>query len=289
MRTMWTGSISFGLVNIPVRLYSGTQSHSLEFDMLHKKDLSPIRYAKVCKEEGEEIPYDEIVKGYEYEKGEYVVLSEEDFKKADVKATKTIDILSFADLDEIDPVYFEKPYYLEPDKGGEKAYVLLREALKKANKAGITKFVLRNREHLGLVKAEGDLLLLDQLRFADEIRDPSVLKVPGNIDVSDKEIDLALSLINQLAAPFDPEAYHDDYKAALEQVIEEKAAGREPVAHGEAPKPTKVKDLMSLLKASLEEREGGEKPDKGSGKRKARADEDEGKTARKRPARKKAS
>lgn len=253
MRTMWTGSLSFGLVNIPVRLFSATQSNRIDFDMLHKTDLSPIRYAKVCREDGQEVPYEEIVKGVEYGDGHYIVLSDEDFDRANVKKTKTIEIISFADMSEVDPIYFEKPYYLGPDKGADKAYVLLREALRKSGKVGITKFVLRNREHLAIVRPYENLIILGQMRFADEVRDVDGVKAPAEADVSSKEIDMAISLIDQLAEPFDIAAYHDTYQEELQRVIAEKAEGKVPKAKGEAPRPAgEVKDLMSLLKASLE-------------------------------------
>ena len=263
MRTMWTGSLSFGLVNIPVKLYNGTQDNRISFDMLHKTDLSPIRYARVCKEDGQEVPYDEIVKGYEVSKGDYIVLDDKDFERANVKATKTIDIISFADIEDVDPIYYEKPYYLEPDKGADKAYAMLREALKKSGKVGITKFVLRNREHLAMVRPSGDMLVLNQMRFADEIKSAGGLKMPKDATVTDKEIDMAIMLIDQLATPFNADDYFDTYQKEIERVIDEKSEGKVPEVHGELPKKKtgEVKDLMSLLKASLQrDLEGGEKP-----------------------------
>lgn len=250
MRAIWSGSVSFGLVNIPVKLYSATNSKTLELDMLHKKDLSPIRYAKVCRKDGHEIPYEEIVKGYEYEDGDYIVLSNEDFEKANVRKTKTIDIVDFAKEQEIDPIFFEKPYYLEPEKGAAKAYILLREALKKSKKVGIAKFVIRNREHLGIVKPEGDILVLNQMRFQEEIRRPE-LKIPKE-DVSEKEISMALAFIDQLTEPFKPDEYKDTYMEELKKLIEEKSRGKTPKPKGALPKPTEVDDLMAALKKSLE-------------------------------------
>jgi DNA end-binding protein Ku len=212
MRAIWTGALSFGLVNIPVRLYSATSGTGLEFDMLHKKDLSPIRYARVCRADGKEVPYEEIVKGYEYKKGDYVVLTDEDFKKAAPRRTKTVDIFDFVKEDEIDSVYFEKPYYLEPDKGAGKAYSLLREALKKSKKVGLAKFVLRNKEHLAVIKPFGKVVVLNQLRFNDEIRPPEGLDLPGEKVAKGKEIEIALALIDHLTSHFKPEDYKDDYK-----------------------------------------------------------------------------
>lgn len=192
MRAIWRGSLSFGLINIPVRLYSATQEHALTFDLLHKKDLSPIRYARICKADGKEIPYEDIVKGYEYQKGDYVVLVDEDFKRANVKKTKSIEMIEFTQESEVNPLYYEKPYYLEPDKGADKAYALLREALVKSKKVGIAKFVLHNREHLALIKPYGKLLILNQLRYADEIRQYHELHLPSKEVASSREIGMAL-------------------------------------------------------------------------------------------------
>jgi DNA end-binding protein Ku len=258
MRAIWTGSLSFGLVNIPIRLYSAAEEHELNFHLLHKEDLSPIRYAKVCKHEGKEIPYDEIVKGYEYEDGDYVMLVDEDFKKADLRKTKSIDIYDFVELDDIDPNFYERPYYLEPIKGAEKPYALLREALKKSKKVGIGKFVLRSKEGLCAIRPEGKMLALNRMRFADEIRTPETLKLPGKEAIKEKEIELALKLIDQLSGPWKPEEYKDEYTEKLKEVIEEKAEGKIPKAHGKEPAPTKVNDLMEVLRASLEK--GQKKP-----------------------------
>jgi DNA end-binding protein Ku len=251
MRAIWTGAISFGLVNIPIRLYSATEERGLHFDMLHKKDLSPIRYARVCRLDGREIPYEDIVKGYEYQNGDYVVLVDEDFKKANIRKTKTIDIEEFVSEEEIDPLYFTKPYYLEPDKGAEKAYAVLREALHKSKKVGIAKFVLRNREHLAAIKAQGDLIVLNQMRFQEEIREPDELNLPDKKTARGKEIDMALQLIDQLSEPFKPEQFRDEYTQELKKVIEQRAKGKIPKAKGKAPQPTKVPDLLNVLRKSL--------------------------------------
>ncbi|MCL4354422.1 Ku protein [Patescibacteria group bacterium] len=251
MRSIWSGSVSFGLVNIPIKLYSAVNAKNLDLDMLHKEDMGQIRYARICKKDGHEIPYEDIVKGYEYEEGDYVVLTQQDFEKANARKTNTVDIIDFASEDEINPIYFEKPYYLEPQKGSGKAYVLLREALKKSKKVGIAKFVIRNREHLGVVKPEGNILVLNQMRFQEEIRQPE-LKIPKE-EVSHKEIEMALSFIDQLTEPFKPEEYKDTYIKELKRVIKEKSQGKTPKTHGEAPKPTEVDDLMAALKASLEQ------------------------------------
>lgn len=251
MRAIWTGSLSFGLINIPVRLFSATQDQGISFDMLHKKDLSPIRYARICKADGKEIPYEDIVKGYEYQKGDYVVLVDEDFKRANVKKTKSIEMVEFVNETEIDPMLYEKPYFLEPDKGADKAYVLLREALLKSKKVGVAKFVLHNREHLAVVKAHKHLLILNQLRYLDEIRDYGDLKLPKE-DISAREVTMAIKLIDQLTAHFKPEDFHDTYIEELKSIIDEKAKGIKPKAKGKEPKITNVKDIMSMLKQSLE-------------------------------------
>lgn len=259
MRAIWSGALSFGLVNIPVRLYSATEEHGLDFDMLHKKDLSPIRYARVCKADGKEIPYEDIVKGYEMQEGDYVVLSDEDFKKANVKKTKTIDIIDFVKEDQVDSIYFEKPYYLEPDKGAAKAYALLREAIKQSKKVGLAKFVLRNREHLAIIKPHGSAIVLEQLRFNEEIRKPEGLTLPDTKEKPGRrEIEMALSLIDQLTEPFKPEKYKDTYVQDLKQVIKEKSKGKRVKAKNaeKIPETTQVNDIMAMLKKSLERTPG---------------------------------
>lgn len=252
MRAIWKGFISFGLVNIPVRLYSATASQEINFDMLHKSDLSPIRYAKVCKDESKEVPYNEIVKGYQYAEDNYVVITEEDLKAANPKLSKTINVIDFALEIEIDAKYFEKPYYLEPEKGSEKSYILLREALKQSKKVAITKFMIRNREHLGILKIEGDLIILNQMRFATEIRDSQEINVP-NTQYNKQELEMALNLIDQLTKKFIPENYQDTYINELKKVIDDKISGKIPSVKGKAPETTPVPDLLEMLKKSLEQ------------------------------------
>jgi DNA end-binding protein Ku len=251
MRAIWSGSLSFGLVNIPIKLYSAVEPKELSFNLLHKTDLSPIRFARVCRKDGKEIPYEDIVKGYEYEEGDYVVMDNEDFKKANVRETSTIEILSFAEASEIDPLLFEKPYYLEPDKS-KKSYALLAKALKKTKKVGVAKFVMRDREHLAVVRPEDNLIILEQLRFKHEIRGHEELKLPDTNEVGEREVALAVQLIEQLTAPFDPDEYKDTYSDDLKQIIEAKAKGKSPRAKGVAPQPMKINDLMTVLKKSLE-------------------------------------
>lgn len=253
MRAMWSGSISFGLVNIPVKLYSGSQSDSLDLDMLRKSDLCPIKYLRVCKTDNKEVPYEEIVKGYEYSDGEYIVLTDEDFENASLEKSHLIDIIDFIDEKEIDTRYFEKPYYLEPDRSGPKAYALLREALKRSGKVGVANYVLRNRGSLGIVRPLDNLLVLNQIRYSDEVRDASDLKLPGDDNIREQEVTLALSLIDQLTVKFDPAKYKDRYIDDLKRLIEEKAQGRQP-APAKAPPPPKVADMMALLKESLKQK-----------------------------------
>jgi DNA end-binding protein Ku len=251
MRSIWSGSISFGLVNIPVKLFSGSESNSLDLDMLRKSDLCPIKYLRVCKHDNKEVPYDEIVKGYEYSDGEYIVLTDQDFENASLEKTHLIDIIDFVDEHEIDTRYFEKPYYLEPDKSGTKAYALLREALKKSGKVGVASYVLRNRGSIGIVKPFENMLILNQIRYRDEIRSADDLKLPEKENLREQEITLALSLIDQLTVKFDPDKYKDDYIEDLKKVIEEKAQGQKPKPQAKAPQPSKVTDMMALLKESL--------------------------------------
>jgi DNA end-binding protein Ku len=253
MRALWTGSISFGLVNIPVKLYSGAESDdNIDLRMLHAKDKAPIRYAKICSEEGIEVDYKDIVKGFEYAEGQFVVVTDEDFKAAQGEKTNTIDITEFTGEDQIDVRYLEKPYYLEPTKGGEKAYALLREALQKSGKIAIAKFVLRNREHLAAVKPVGRVLVLNQMRFPAELRSPGGLKLPEKNLAKPDELKMADALIKQLTRPFIPEDFHDTYTEELEDRIEAKIKHQPaPAAHPADTKP--VKDLMAALKASLEQ------------------------------------
>lgn len=253
MRSIWTGAISFGLINIPVKLYSGAESRDgLDLHMLHEPDKSPIRYAKICRAEDKEVPYNEIVKGYEYAKGQFVVLSDEDFEAADVKKTTTIDIVEFADENQIDVRYLERPYYLEPAKGADKPYVLLREALRKTNRLAVATFVLRQREHLALIKTVGQVLVLNQMRFPADLRSPGGLKLPAKDATSDRELDMALKLVEQLTQPFIPEDFHDTYTEELQSRIEAKVKGM-PEPKAESIKPAApTQDLMAALKASLE-------------------------------------
>jgi len=255
-RAIWKGSISFGLVNIPIALYPATRREELKFRLLRKSDLSPVNYKRVAEKDGKEVPWDQIVKGYEYEKGRYVVLKDEDFERVDLEATQTVDIQDFVDQEEIDPMFFYKPYYLEPQKGGDKAYALLRDALKDSNKVGIAKVVIKTRQYLAGVKPEDGALVLELMHFADELADPEKLHVPKKLEVGKREMTMAKSLIDSMRLKWEPQKYKDDYREALMEVIEEKveAGGKEiEEKPKKAPKPTKVIDLVSVLQKSLDQ------------------------------------
>lgn len=254
MRQLWTGSISFGLVNIPVRLYSGTNPHEgLDLDMLHKKDKSPIRYARVCRKDGTEVPWEDIVKGYEYRKGDYVTLTQEELDKFDARKTQTIEILQFTPQEEIDIRYFEKPYYLEPESGGEKAYALLREALHKTNKIGVASFVIHQRAHIGAIKPVGNALVLNQMRYATDLRQATSLNFPPSKNLSAKELEVAVKLIDQETKHFAAEDFKDTYTDEIEELIKEKTKGAKPKAEAKTKQSqgAPTKDLIAALKASL--------------------------------------
>src|ERR1044071_2652852 len=271
-RAIWKGSISFGLVNIPIALYAATRREELKFRLLRKTDLSPVNYKRVAEKDGREVPWDQIVKGYEYEKGKYVVLQEEDFQRVDLEATQTVDIQDFVDLDEIDPMYFYKPYYLEPQKGGDKAYALLRDALKETKKVGVAKVVIKTRQYLAGVKPEDGALVLELMHFADELADPEKLHVPKKLEVGKREMTMSKSLIDSMSSKWNPAKYKDDYREPLMDVIEEKveAGGKEiEEKPRKAPKPTQEVDLVSVLQKSLEQSGAKKKtPDKGRRKEK---------------------
>ena len=255
MRPIWTGSISFGLVNIPVRLFSGAETRDgLDLEMLHKQDGGRIRYARICRKDGEEVPWDDIVKGYEYRDGDYVVLTQKDLEKADAERTQTIDIQQFVMEGNIDIRYFEKPYYLEPIKGGEKAYALLHAALEQSDKLALAKFVIHEREHLGVIKPVGRALVLMQMRFPTDLREGTDLKFPSDKLINKDELQVALKLINQETKQFISEDFHDTYTEELEDIIKAKAKGKKPSAHpAKEPADTTTHDLMAMLKASIKQ------------------------------------
>lgn len=257
MRAIWTGSISFGLVNIPVALQTASRSEELKFKLLRHGDLSPVNYKRVAQLDGKEVPWDQIVKGYEYEKGKFVVLKDDDFKRVDLEATDTIDIVDFVEVAQINPVYFYKPYYLEALKGGGGAYHLLREVMAETRKAGIAKVVIRTRQHLAAVKANGNLLVLELIRFADELVDPAKISVPAEKRLGARELAMAKTLVNQMSEKWDPNRYTDEYRSALMKLIDKKVAnGGKELPAGESTvkkRATNVIDLAAVLQQSLKE------------------------------------
>jgi len=263
MRAIWKGAISFGLVNIPMALYPATRTEELKFRLLRASDQSPVNYKRVADADGKEVPWDQIVKGYEYEKGKYIILKDEDFQRVDIEATQTVDITTFVKLEEVNPIFFHKPYYMEPQKGGDKAYALLREALKVSKKIAIAKVVIKTRQHLAAVKPQGNGLMLELMHFASELLSMDDLKVPGSVTVGKKELQMAVALIDSMSDDWKPEEYVDEYREALEKVIEEKVKKGDTsgLKTPPKPKPTNVIDLVSVLQESLE---------KGGGKKKVR-------------------
>jgi DNA end-binding protein Ku len=257
-RAMWKGSLAFGLVNIPIELYSATRDHRPRFRLLHAKDEAPIKYERVCQTEGKPVNWDDLVKGYEYEKGQFVVLTKEDFKTAAVDKTKTIDILDFVDPKEIDERYFETPYYLVPAKGAERSYALLREAIRDSAKVGIAKIILRDSQHLAGVEAIGDALVLTMMRFADELADLGEFRFPAANGIRPAELKMAKQLVETLSAKWEPDKYTDEYVENLKRVIQAKLKGRKPkLKERETPQGAEVVDLMARLRASLEGKGGG--------------------------------
>jgi DNA end-binding protein Ku len=255
MRAIWKGSLSFGLVNIPVNLYSASHDKEISFVLLHKKDNSPIRYARMCKSEEKEVPWSEIVKGYEYDTDEYVIMDEKDFEQVNLKKTKTIEIAHFVNEEEVDSIYYSRPYFLEPGKNAEKAYGLLREALKKSKKVGLAKYVLRNREHIATIKVHGEMLVLNELRYQNELLIPEELNIPSGQKYQAKELAVAMQLIDQLTETFKPDEYEDTYTEELKKLLKQKAKGKITHIAGEPQekKKPKIHDIMSLLQASLKE------------------------------------
>jgi DNA end-binding protein Ku len=272
MKTMWKGAISFGLVSIPVRVYTATDEKTLRFNQLHEKDHGRIRYKRVCAKDGEEVPYDEIVKGYEYEKDHYVVLSDDELDSVPVESSRAIDIEQFVDISEIDPVYFKKSYYLAPEETGVKAYSLLREALREGGKVGIAKVSFRDKEHLAAIRLMDDVVVLDTMYWPDEIRPAEFEELDKDVKVRPQEVQMAESLIDNLTDEWDPTRYRDEYREALLEIVEKKVAGEE-IEIVEAPEETKVVDLMEALKQSVEstKKEAGAKTSgrKAAGRKKA--------------------
>src|SRR5882762_5543520 len=250
-RALWKGSISFGLVNIPIELYTAVRNHRPHFRMLHAKDKSPVKFQRVCIRDGHPVAWDDLVKGYEYEKGRFVVLTKEDFKAAAVEKTRTVDIIDFVKAEEIDDRFFETPYYLVPTKGGERAYALLREAIRESGRIGIAKFILREAQHLAAVEVIKDAIVLSVMRFADELVDVGQFDLPADSGIRKPELDMAKALVNSLAAEWDPAKYTDEYRENLMRIIKGKLKGKEvelePIAE---PRRGDVVDLMERLRKS---------------------------------------
>ena len=249
-RAMWKGAISFGLVTIPVAVYPATEEKTLRFNQLHDEDMGRIRYKRVCEKDGEVVDYEHIVKGYEYEKDRYVVLTDDDFDAVPVESSRAIDIQQFVDLDEIDPMMYKKTYYLVPEETGAKAYALLREAMSQDAKVGIAKVSFRDKEHLAALRFRDDAFVLETMYWPDEIRDVDFGDVDVDIKVRDQELEMARQLIGNLTAEWDPESFADDYREALMKIVEAKINGEE-VEVVTAEPTAKVVDLMEALKASV--------------------------------------
>ena len=257
MKAIWKGGITFGLVNIPVRLYSGSVSHRVDLDMIRKKDKCAIEYVRICKKDGKEVPWEEIAKGYRKENGDYVVLDKDDLARLMPEKTQSIQIFEFVLEDEIPSQYLEKPYIIEPEKQAARTYALLRTALKKSGKVGLAKYVMRTAEHLGILKVEDDAILLIQIRFDEDLRDPMEANIPTNIKIEKKELDMAMTIIDQMTDKFQPEKYKDTYKEEMIKMIEQKSKEKpKKGAKDDAPAKAKAKkpaedDLLEQLRASL--------------------------------------
>jgi len=269
-RAIWSGSISFGLLNVPVKLYSAVSKQTVRFRELRENDGARIKHKRVAEADGKEVPYEKIVKGYEYAPDQYVVLSRDELSELDPKRTRAIEIQDFVDLDDIDPIYFEQPYYLGPDKGAARAYALLVQAMKESRKVAIARFVLRNKEHLAAIRPMDDVLTLTTMRFHDEVTSPQDLD--GEVFEEEKpkkpekrELEMAKQLIQSLTSDFKPDTYRDEYREELLDLLERKAAGKDVVsAPSEEPEPTKAPDLMAALEESIAavrgRDSGGKKP-----------------------------
>jgi len=249
-RSMWKGAISFGLVTIPVSVFPATEEKSLKFNQLHDGDMGRVRYKRVCEIDGEEVTYEHIVKGYEYEKDHYVVITDDDLDKVPLESSRAIDIVQFVELDEIDPILFKKSYYLVPDETGAKAYALLRTALSQESKVGIAKVSFRDKEHLAALRFKDKVFVLETMFWPDEIRAADFETVDADGKVRGQEVEMAKSLIENLTEPWNPEAFKDEYREALMEIVEKKVAGEE-IEFAPQAAPAKVVDLMEALKASV--------------------------------------
>ena len=258
-RSLWSGAISFGLVSVPVRMFPATSSQELRFHFLDRRDLSPIGYDKVNKTTGESVPPDQIVRGFEFDKGRYVELTDEDIDRLDIELTHSIDICDFVDIEDIDPIYFRKAYYLAPQEGAEKPYRLLVRALEETGKAGIAKVVIRNKQHLAALRAHDNVLVLETMYFADEVRKPE--KVNGRANLRKAEVDMAKSLVENLSDTFKPDKYDDTYRKELMDLIRKKAKGQK-LPEPQEEEEGEVVDLMAALRESVEQTKKQRKPTK---------------------------
>jgi DNA end-binding protein Ku len=253
-RALWKGSISFGLVNIPIELHTAVHNHRPKFRMLHAKDKSPVRFERVCIRDGHPVAWEDLVKGYEYQKGHFLVVTKEDFQAAAVEKTRTIDIIDFVKADEIDDRFFETPYYLLPAKGGERAYALLREAVRQSGRVGVAKFILRDAQHLAAVEVIENALVLTMMRFADELVDAKSFEFPSDAGIRKPELEMAKALVNSLAAEWDPAKYTDQYRENLLRIIKGKLKGKKvKLEEAAEPRQAEVVDLMERLRRSLEQ------------------------------------
>jgi DNA end-binding protein Ku len=288
-RSMWKGAISFGLVHIPVEMYAAVSDKGLDLTMLDRRDFSPVGFKRYNKGNGKEVPWDEIVKGYEYTDGEYVVLSEEDLRRANPEATQTIDILAFVSGEQVPLLYYDQPYYLAPGKGGDKVYALLRETLRQTGRVGIARVVIRVKQHLAALVCENNVIVMHTLRYADEIRDAGELKIPApdakNATISEKELKMAMALVEGMSEEWHPEEFHDTYREDVLSLVEKKIAANEtktitmPGKTEERAASSNVIDLVSLLQASI-----GKKPGKAAATRDEDDEEEPAPKARKAPA-----
>ncbi|CAN5587169.1 Ku protein [soil metagenome] len=253
MRPLWRGAITFGLISIPVRLYSAVENKSLKFHLLHEKDGGRIKYQRTCGKCGEEVTWDDIVKGYEYSKDHYVTFTQEEMAALDVDSIKAVDVVSFVPLERVDPIYFDKSYYVAPESSGLKAYRLLADALQAEGQVGVAKVTLREREHLATIRLKDGVFVLETMHWPDEIRTPSFEELDKRVDVRDNEVKMARQLIQQLSDDFRPEQFEDEYRTRLQELAEKKVDGQEITVSAETEEegPAEVVDLMEALKASV--------------------------------------
>ncbi|HWC15067.1 MAG TPA: Ku protein [Actinomycetota bacterium] len=270
MRPLWKGAITFGLISIPVRLYSAVSEKSLKFHLMHEEDGGRIRYERVCSKCGKKVSWDDLVKGYEYSKDHYVTFTEDELGALDVDSIRAIDVVAFVPLADIDPIYFNKTYYVAPEAAGIKAYKLLADALEAEGQVGVAKIALRDKEHLATVRLKDDVFVLETMHWPDEIREPEFEELDKTVKIQDSEVKMARQLIQQLSASFEPSEFADEYRAKLEELVQAKVEGQEvTIAAEPEEEPTKVVDLMEALKASVEEAKKRRGSDDGAAKKKA--------------------